>query len=284
MGGAGGMGGGSGPGVMTKAITLGCTNNLTPDISILPWELTADPSPIIDGSPVTIDYTGQAFFTESFLDAGLAAVPGLNKAALNPGNRGGATIVPRAGLSGGDAAGLEIEPAPVPTTCDGGMNAGGPCTTDSDCPPVGYFSCLEIISLPTLDGTGDACAACDALGAPKDTQCADNGFCISGPLGIPLDNVTGNYTSAVDNAAGVLLGWVDTNYASIAGDGTYVLNAASFASPWQPAGLRVVVGVLQIALNCNMAVDSGGPDGVGVPDKASPTPDSALLPFDIQVP
>ncbi|MGD8609287.1 MAG: hypothetical protein PVH21_18455, partial [Myxococcales bacterium] len=123
----------------------------------------------------------------------------------------------------------------------------------------------------------------DALGPPKDTQCADNGYCIAGPLPLPLDTVSGSYTAVGGNP--IHLGWVDTNYASIAGDGTYVLNAASFATPWQPAGLRVVVGVLQIALNCNMAVDSGGPLGVGVPDKASPTPTSALLnDFFVQVP
>jgi hypothetical protein len=31
-----------------------------------------------------------------------------------------------------------------------------------------------------------------------------------------------------------------------------------------------------------MAVDSGGPDGVGVPDAASPTPTDALVTFQIQ--
>jgi hypothetical protein len=268
-------------GPFTKDITLGCTNNLTPDISILPWQLEAGPATIVAGNPVTMPYTGTAFFTESFLDAGLAAVPGLSQAALAPGNRGGATIVEYGGgLSGPD---VEIEPAPIPTTCDGGMNAGGACTVDSDCPPIGYFSCLEIVQIPTIDGTGDACAACNALGPPKDTQCADNGYCIAGPLPLPLDNVSGSYTAVGGNP--INLGWVDTNFVSINGDGTYTLPAASFPTPWQPAGLRVVVGVLQIALNCNMAVDAGGPDGVGVPDQASPTPTSALLnDFLVQVP
>ncbi len=268
---------------VTAAITLGCTNNLTTAVSILPWELTADAGPLLNGSPSTIDYTGLAIFTEAFLDAGLAAVPGLTRAGLAPGNRGGATIVPKAGLTGGDAAGLEIEPAPIPTTCAGGMNAGGACTSQADCPPVGYFDCLEIFRIPIIDGTGDACAACNALGAPKDTQCANNGFCIApGGLPIPLDNVTGNYTNTT--APEVLLGWDETNQAGINPDGTYILNGASFAAPWQPGGLRVLVGILQVALNCVMAVDSDGPDGVGVPDQASPTPNSALLSLPVQNP
>ena len=31
-----------------------------------------------------------------------------------------------------------------------------------------------------------------------------------------------------------------------------------------------------------MGVDADGPDGVGVPDQASPTPDSLLISFDIE--
>ncbi len=265
-------------------ITLGCTNNLTTAVSILPWVLDASaPAGLVTGTPSTINYTGTAIFTESFLDAGLAAVPGLNQAGLAPGNRGGATIIPKAGLTGGDAAGLEIEPAPIPTTCAGGMNAGGACISQDDCPPVGYFDCLEIVAIPTIDGTGDACAACNALGAPKDVQCADNGFCIApGGLPIPLDNVTGNYTSTT--APEVLLGWDETNQLGTNADGTYILPAASFGTPWQPGGLRVLVGILQVALNCVMAVDSGGPDGVGVVDQASPTPNSALLQLNVQTP
>ena len=39
-----------------------------------------------------------------------------------------------------------------------------------------------------------------------------------------------------------------------------------------------------VQLECVMAVDSGGPDGVGVLDDASPTPDTALVTFNVQVP
>jgi len=271
------------PPATVLSMTLGCTNNLTTNISVLPWELSADPDQVVDGQASAITYTGIANFTESFLDAGLGAVPGLSEAALAPGNRGGATIVPKAGLIGGDAAGLEIEPAPIPTTCSGGMNAGGACTVDSECPPIGYFSCLEIVQIPVLDGTGDSCAACNAIGAPKDTQCAENGYCIDGDLPIPLDTVVGNYT-AVANPDDVLIGWDETNQLGLATDGTYLIDVVSFGDPWQPGGLRVLVGILQISLTCVMAVDSGGPDGVGVPDLASPTPNSALLTMPIQLP
>jgi hypothetical protein len=156
------------------------------------------------------------------------------------------------------------------------MNAGGSCVDENDCPPVGYFACLEIAQLPTLNTE----AECDALGPPKDTQFDNNGFCIAGPLELDLEPVTGSYTAAA--SPNVLIGWDDSNFVAINPDGTYQLPAASFAAPWQPAGLRVRVGILQIAINCNMAVDSGGPDGVSVPDQASPTPDSALISFPVQ--
>ena len=76
----------------------------------------------------------------------------------------------------------------------------------------------------------------------------------------------------------MLIGWDDENTgASVAGDGTYDLPAAMLTGPVTPNGIRVLAGALQVTLACTMAVDSGGPDGVGVADKASPTPDSALL-------
>jgi hypothetical protein len=54
-----------------------------------------------------------------------------------------------------------------------------------------------------------------------------------------------------------------------------------FGDPTPPNGLRVIA-LLQVALQCTMAVDSNGPDGVGVPDQSSPTPDSLLLSVPIE--
>ena len=59
------------------------------------------------------------------------------------------------------------------------------------------------------------------------------------------------------------------------------LPSAAFADPPEPNGIRVSAG-LGVGLQCTMAVDSGGPDGVGVPDQASPTPDELLLEVPVQ--
>jgi hypothetical protein len=79
-----------------------------------------------------------------------------------------------------------------------------------------------------------------------------------------------------------LFGWDDENTgATVNGDGTYALPPAMFGDPTPPNGLRVIA-LLQVALQCTMAVDSNGPDGVGVPDQSSPTPDSLLLSVPIE--
>ncbi|MFZ1866456.1 MAG: hypothetical protein WAU39_19715, partial [Polyangiales bacterium] len=77
----------------------------------------------------------------------------------------------------------------------------------------------------------------------------------------------------------VLFGWDDS--AEVATDGTYVLDMPLFLDPTPPNGVRINPP-LSVALQCTMAVDAGGPDGVGVPDQASPTPDSLLISFPIQ--
>ena len=119
------------PDPVTKPITLGCTNNITPDTSILPWVLTADPGPIAPSSALTVDYTGDAVFSETFLDAGLSAVPGLKAAELIAGV---ATVVARTGLVGSPVA---VNAAPIQKTCSPiSFNAGDPCNTAADCPPV----------------------------------------------------------------------------------------------------------------------------------------------------
>ncbi|MGB5701173.1 MAG: hypothetical protein WBM48_00025, partial [Polyangiales bacterium] len=66
---------------------------------------------------------------------------------------------------------------------------------------------------------------------------------------------------------------------------TWTLPAVLFADPLGPNGLRVNASGLAVGLECTMGVDSNDPvHGVGVPGKSSPTPDTLLLEFPIQVP
>jgi len=63
----------------------------------------------------------------------------------------------------------------------------------------------------------------------------------------------------------MLFGWDDENTnATLNANGTYDLPAASFPAEVPPNGVRVIAAVLEVALQCTMAVDSGGPDGVSV--------------------
>ncbi|MGB8222317.1 MAG: hypothetical protein WCF10_07010, partial [Polyangiales bacterium] len=74
--------------------------------------------------------------------------------------------------------------------------------------------------------------------------------------------------------------------ATVAGNGTWNLPAASFGGPVTPNGVRVIAAVLQVALQCTMGVDAAGPNGTTPPvaDLSSPTPSSILTKFNIQIP
>jgi len=270
---------------VTKTISLGCTNSITTNISILDWELTIDPgAPVSASQDFTADIDGVAFFDEGFLDAGLAAVPGLKRVALVD---VAATVMPRSGATG-DPVVLGAEPIPFACTFDDPVGSGNFPSCDpandtmnggnSDCVPPNFATnkCLQFVDLPTTDVESE----CQALGEPKITQFADNGYCITGALPLPLDATSATFTA--DASGDMLFGWDDQNTgATVKTDGTYDLPAAVFTDPTTPNGLRVIA-LLQVALQCTMAVDSNGPDGVGVADQASPTPDSALLSIPIQ--
>lgn len=138
---------------------------------------------------------------------------------------------------------------PPPPTGTGG---------NTDCIPTGGFNlCLRFLALPTTDVE----AECEALGEPKITQFADNGFCITGPLPLPLEAQEVTYAAAP--SGNMLFGWDDVNTgATVKDDGSYALPPAIFPDPVEPNGLRVSA-ILSVALQCTMAVDSGGPPAEG---------------------
>jgi hypothetical protein len=277
------------PSTCNQSITLGCTNNVTTNVSILPWQLTANPTTILSGQAFSVQYGGAAVFSEFFLDAGLATVPGLKQAELISAV---ATAQVRSGATG---ANVPLNAQPVPTTCSGGMNAGLACTTADDCPPgAPYVACGQYVQIPIINGipitaggcsgavANCDCSPCSSINATKAAQCTANGYCIApGGLSIPLQTPVGNYTAAASGQ--VLIGFQDVGTgATIAPDGTYILPAASFPAPAAPNGVRVIASVLQVALQCTMAVDSGAIPPA--PVTSSPTPSSLLSRYNIQVP
>jgi len=311
-GGTGGDGGGGGGGQggteVSATISVGCTNTVTTDVSILDWEMSIDPgAPVGPSEQFTADIDGLAFFAESFLDAALVAIPGIKRAALVD---FAGTVLPRSGATG-DPVVLELEDIPFTCFFDDPVGSGNflPCDPandadnggNSDCVPpnFGANKCLRWVSLPTTDGVPNSdggctpaggavpdcdCSACAALNPCTDgtdcktTQCEANGYCITGPLPVPLEGQQASYTSGTGSE--MLFGWDDQNTgATIKADGAYDLPEAISTNPVEPNGLRVDAG-LQVALQCTMAVDSGGPDGVAVCSGGSNDGQPCESPFD----
>jgi len=189
--------------------------------------------------------------------------------------------------TGGTMTPVVLTNAPLTTTCLITMTACNPANDgasvpgsqpNTDCVPTGTFNpCQALVSIPTSDdcAVGGVCA-----GLGKAGQCATNNFCVTGGLPLPLASQNTTFTPAASGT--VLFGYDDTTTgATIAVNGTYILPAAVFTQPQTPNEIKVNASGLSVALRCTMAVDSGGPNGVGVPDAASPTPDSLLIDFPI---
>jgi hypothetical protein len=277
------------PPQQTAVLTMGCTNNITADISILPFTLNVDPGPVVGDAIVPVTLGGIAEFSEVFLDAAQGAVPGgVTQADLV---NLAATALIRTG--GALPANTTLTNAPIPKTClippsnscdpanDGASVPGS--RPNTDCIPTGSFNpCQANVTLPTSNDCAVG-GVCDMLGkGPGNAQCDVNGFCVTG--GLPLDLLDQNANFQASASGIVNFGWDDQNTGALPlnGDGTYNLPAAIFTAAPTPNEIKVNASGLSVALRCTMAVDSGGPDGVGVPDAASPTPSSLLPTFDIQ--
>ena len=182
------------PATCTKVITVGCTNNVTADISILPFTQTTDPGPIISSSAVTATTTGVAEFSETFLDAAQGAVPGgVTQANLVD------LQVPVQVRSGGTFPNVVLGPDPSLTyTC---IYSGGACNPAQDlasvpgsrgnsgCVPTGAFNpCGRIVNVPVSSDCSVG-GVCDTLGKNA-TQCLLNGFCVTGGLPLPLSSAS----------------------------------------------------------------------------------------------
>jgi hypothetical protein len=275
------------PPLQSKNIDMGCTNNVTADISILPFILDVDPGTIISSTPTSGAFSGTAVFSEVFLDAAQGAVPGgVTKADL-------VNLVATVQIrTGGTLAGpVALTNAPIPTFCLIGGAACNPANDlasvpgsqpNTDCQPQGTFNpCQANVSIPTSTDCAPG-GLCDSLGKLA-SQCGTNGFCVTSGLPLPLASQTVGFTPA---ASGIVnFGYADQGTgATVQANGTYLLPAAVFTAPQTLNEIKVNASGLSVALRCTMAVDAGGPNGVGVPDQASPTPTALLNTFNIQVP
>ena len=271
-----------------KLISLGCTNNVTQDVIMRPFELTVTPDPLIAGAVVPVSYGGTILFPELFLDGAQGVPGGVISGDLIEAQ---ATVHVRSGATASDVT-LTAPISSIPATCALDQASCDPANDlpsvpgsrgNTDCVPTGVFNaCQHVVAFPTSTECTVG-GVCDSLG--KSPQCTANGFCITGPLAVPL--TAANSTITPDASGQVLFGWDDQSTgATINPDGTWNLPTADFLSPTGPNGFKLNAGGLAVALECTMGVDAGGLLGPfpPVPNQSSPTPDSELIGFTIEAP
>jgi len=163
------------------------------------------------------------------------------------------------------------------------------CTSDSDCDVPICLSPVNVVAIPT---SADQ-ATCTAL--DKESQFNANGFCVTGPVEIPLASQTVAYTADTSGDA-VRWGWADQGVPGLVlcpdgveprcqsnggtvPDGTYALPQALYADPTGPLGIRIAGPqfTASIAEECAMATQSVDGGGAAIPNVVEPTPDADLL-------
>jgi hypothetical protein len=238
-----------------QTVPVACSNNVTGDISQLPYELEVTPlGPVVDGVPADFAVTGTAFFPPTFLNAAIAAIPGLTEVTLNALT---ATAYVRAGAVGAprDLATL-VSADPVP--------ASVPIPIANDpavCGPLNLATC------PNTCTDGTACfqggGTCTGIG---DGSCLPRGACtcVVDPLVLPLSSAIVTLTPSGPGGE-ILFGWNE----DLLPPQTVIV-----ANPPGPNGTRVLAVILQIGLECWMGkLVSTFPD----PDVAGPLLDSELV-------
>ena len=284
-----------------RFITLGCSNPVVNILSLLFYYLEVDVSPgLVAGAPFDATLGGVAQFPVTFFDIAQTVIPGgVSQVFLDDAK---ATVSVRSGATGPDVVlGFDealISPGATPlctlvpsnAPCDpaNDVDPGDPTAGNTDCLPIfaGNF-CQErtVTDIPTSTDccpVGGGCQ-CDLLGKTgPGSQCALNGFCVTGFLNIPLETVTQTYTA--DNSGSVLFGFWDdpatdpvqpstlsictgvpanddSRCQSNGGDvliGAYALPAAVYSAPTEPIGLRVSLDdALFVPFQCAMAEQGG---------------------------
>jgi len=286
--GSGGEGGSTGGVTVTEEISLGCANSSPIGLqSILSAELTVTAGPITANEEFTANVSGVATFPESFLDAAQAVIlGGLRQAKLTDLQyivqvRSGATIVdgdpdvPGVPLEA-DASQLtpgEVRLCNFPTDQE--------CTANSEC--VGGI-CNEpviIVDVPSSDDCSVG-GVCDMLGKTgPQSQCENNGFCVTGPLNVPLLPVDQVYMAEATGP--VLFGYAEVDLDNSSYDPVTMLYTIPKPSTLNPIeqGLQVDAG-LQVSVECVMGVDEGVDPDNAENTLVGLTPDMDLISFDVQ--
>lgn len=282
------------PDPKTDDLTVVCTYDVLPGFrSTLPWELTVDPAPIEEGGQFSARFEGVALFPESFLDTaqGVFEPQGGIKEVNLLGVR--ATVVAYAGATGAPAVltetplpyqcALEDPPGTRPP-CDPANNLpGGPgLVGNTDCQPESEANpCGRFFPLPTSDDCaeggvcwnvgrdvpGSLCEDNEFCKEAAKTQCATNGFCITGALRVPMESAVQEYVAGSSDE--VLFGWHEPDRGR-----EWALLPPLFQVPIGPNALRFYVSSLPVAMECLLGMDKGDTE-------VGRTPDSELIAFEV---
>lgn len=284
------------PAPKTKTITLGCTNSVAADVFIMSWDLTVDPGPIVGGEAFGALFHGLVVLDDDLLDLAQTSLSGYKRSNLLELQ---ATVLVRAGVTS-ETREVVLRPEPIQRTCtydDSGSNGpeAGPfstCSAANDNPDGSNENCTGLGGMPdpanlcgefttlTTSNDCDPGGTCDDLRkAGPMSQCAQNGFCVTGPLEIVLEGEVEGFQA--EGAGSVLFGWDDENTGAVidesggANDGAYILPDAELEASLGPNAFRSLIArVGPIAFECTMAV---GPSA-----RLTPTPDADLISFEIQ--
>lgn len=251
------------PASVSQVVGIVASNNVTGDISELPYELSVTAlGPVVDGVPVDFAVTGVAFFPPVFLNAAIATIPGLTEVTLNA-----LTATPhiRSGALGAPYDLVELtSAAPLPST-ETIPILGLPAST-AICGPLNLSTCPNTCT----DGTpcSQGSTTCDFIG---DGTCEPRGACICvvEPLVLPLSSDVVTVTPDIAATGDILFGW---------NEDLLPPQTVIATNPPGPNGIRVLAIVLNVGIEGWMGkLTSVPPD----PDVAGPLLDSELLPIPI---
>ena len=299
--GTGGTGGSgiSDPTPADKPLTLGCTNSLTSDLYFVTWWLTVDPGPILGGQAFGAVFSGLVVIDEFLLDQASGALPGGIKRNTLLDLQ--ATVHVRSGVAPG-AMDVVLTNEPIARTCaydihgDSGPDAAGPflpCSQADDNPdgsnegctglggaPDPANLCGQFVTVPTSNDC-DPGGFCDNRGKTgPGSQCALNGFCVSGPWEVALEAAYEGYLAA--DSGTVLIGWDDASTGAVLdqsggpGRGRWILPPSLFEEPTSNSFRVGIGGIIPAALDCTM--------GEGSAALLRPTRDTELIAFLIETP
>jgi len=286
----------------TKSIRLACTSDIGPGVAGFPWELTVDPGPILSGEEFGASFSGVAEFRELWLDNAQSWELPPNGFKRIEFVQLHATVHVRIGATGRDVV---LAAGSLPKTCtyDGDGNTGvegssfPPCSEENDNPdgsnddctglggtPRPEDRCAKFVSIPFSDdcSPGGACDTLDGGFGLKTVQCVANGFCVTGPLRVPLqlDGNVGGYRAEASGS--VVFGWDDQSTgAELDETGAWVLPPAVFEEDTGPNGFRAYFEGVPVAHECTMAKIEDVTIGGELIRRQVPTPDSSLIAFSI---